>query len=182
VIRPLPNVLHFDFYNSVNADVTSLHDGGVPSHRYWKPNGGLKITIDNATEFDTRWLHNTIKKYARVLGVYWPIYFQFTNEGWSEIYHEDGRSLDEYSYFLGTNNCFDELICEIWPNIVFPQKFGMPGADIYCQQKKDLAKFIIAHELCHLTVGHPENFSYDKAWDGPMEKCCNQIAKILMQS
>jgi len=77
---------------------------------------------------------------------------------------------------------FDEFICQIPTQTQFPQTFKQFDVKNKFNTKYDLCRFIIAHELCHATCGHPENF-YNHRIDSKkyrkMENCCDAFAEEI---
>lgn len=169
--RTEPVSLYLNFAEENDSPEDSL----PKSYKQINPPGGLDIEIFNGTNFDTSWLSQCIEQCAKKAGINWKIYFWFVESGWSNIYKTTDR-------WMGTNNCFDEFICQIPIWIPFPESFKQFNISNEFINKHALCKYIIAHELCHATYGHPENFPKwfddDKDFE-KMEDCCDLFAGEL---
>ncbi len=166
--RTEPVSLYLNF-----AEEDEFPEDSLPkSYKQINPPGGLDVEIFNATDFDTAWLRQCIMECAKRAGVDWKIYFWFVESGWSDIHERcDG--------WMGTNNCFDEFICQIPTWLGFPEYLVQFNVKNEFINKHALCKFIIAHELCHATLGHPENFPdwfYNNEDYEKMEDCCDSFA------
>ena len=166
--RIKPVSLYLNFVEENDGPEDSLPQ----SYKQINPPGDLDVEIFNATDFDTTWLRQHIMEYAKAAGINWKIYFWFVESGWSDIHETcDG--------WMGTNNCFDEFICQIPTWVSFPEYWKQFNTSNEFINKHALCKFIIAHELCHATDGHPENFpgwfDHDKDYE-KMEDCCDSFA------